>query len=147
MIIVAPVVEVEASQIEVAIGHSVTLHCSVIRTNPEVIMFTWVHENSSTLLQSNNVNNTTITVTVMTKHHLGTIFCIAINAAGRMGNASLTLELGCKHNFSALNYDINNCNHDNRLSLFILFLQLQKRPRQTRLIMCHLVQMCLLLLV
>ena len=94
---VAPFVEVVASQTQVAIGGSVTLHCSVIRTNPEVIMYTWIHENASIILQSNNTNNATITVTVTTRYHLGTIFCIATNAAGRTGNASLTLQLGSKH--------------------------------------------------
>ena len=62
-------------------------------------MYTWIHENSSIILQSNNTSNATITVTVMTEHHLGTIFCIATNAAGRMGNTSIMIELGCKNNY------------------------------------------------
>ena len=93
---VAPVVEVETSLTEVVISHSVTLHCNVIRTNPEVIMYTWIssiQESSSIMLQSNNA---TITVTLLTEHYLGTVVCIATNAVGRIGNAGLMIELRCK---------------------------------------------------
>lgn len=99
-------VEVEASHTKVTIGTSVTLHCNVIRTNPEVVVYAWIHENPSIVL-TNGTDNVSITVVFSTEQHFGIIYCIATNAAASEGNASVIIEQGCKLLHKLMPIDLN----------------------------------------
>lgn len=94
MCAVPPVVEVAASRTKVNKGASTTLFCQVTRTNPDIITYTWMDEDTSTEL---NVGNTNMFVlTLLTAQDFGTISCTAINAAEIPGKANVTIEQGCK---------------------------------------------------
>ena len=92
-LLVVPTVEVVASRTKVALGASATLHCNVIRTNPGVDTYDWMHENSGIAL-TDGID--TLIVMFATEQHFGVITCVATNAAGRSGNATVTIERGCK---------------------------------------------------
>ena len=86
-------VEVTASSQRVSIGATVTLSCSVNRTNPVVDTYVWVNEaNSSTLVGTESV----ITVTFSSTQDFGTYRCTVNNTAGLLGSDSVTIEQGCK---------------------------------------------------
>ena len=75
-------------------GASTTLFCNVIRTNPEITSYTWMNENTSTVLNDDNTD--TLELISLTEQDLGTISCTATNAAGISGKTNVTIEQGCK---------------------------------------------------
>ena len=80
-----------ASRQRVNIGASVTLSCSVNRTNPEVSTYVWTNENGSTVMVGEN-----ITITFSSTNDFGTYRCTVNNTAGFSGSDSVTIEQGCK---------------------------------------------------
>ena len=90
---VTPVVEVVTSHTKVGLGASAILYCNIMRTSPGIENYTWIHENISVMLNS---NNETLNVT-FSMVHFGTITCKATNAAGKAGSANVTIEQGCKY--------------------------------------------------
>lgn len=83
----------------VNIGASTTLFCNVTRTYPEITDYTWMKEDTNTVL---NENTNTLQLISLTEQDFGTISCTATNAAGIFGKANVTVEQGCK-----LSYDLN----------------------------------------
>ena len=94
MCAVPPVVEVAASRAKVNIGASTTLFCQVTRTNPDIITYTWMDEDTNTELNVGNIDM--FVLTLMTAQDFGTISCTATNAARIIGKANVTIEQGCK---------------------------------------------------
>lgn len=94
---VTPVVEVVASRTKVGLNSSAILYCNIIRTSPEIMTYTWMHVNTSVMLSG---SSDTLNV-IFTMERYGTITCKATNAAGKSGNANVTIERGCKQ-FSIL---------------------------------------------
>ena len=98
-----------ASRQRVNIGASVTLSCSVNRTNPEVSTYVWTNENGSTVMVGEN-----ITITFLSTNDFGTYWCTVNNTAGFSGSDSVTIEQGCKlediniYSFQTLYYFIAN---------------------------------------
>ena len=80
-----------ASRQRVNIGASVTLSCSVNRSNPEVSTYLWTNENGSTIMAGEN-----ITITLSLMNNFGTYYCTVNNTAGFSGSDSVTIEQGCK---------------------------------------------------
>ena len=91
--LVPPEVEVTASSQRVGIGATVTLSCSVNRTNPEVDTYVWVNEAHSTTIVDTESN---ITVTFTLTQDFGTYCCTVNNTAGLSGSDSVTIGQGCK---------------------------------------------------
>ena len=89
--IVFPEVQVMASRQRVNIGTSVTLSCSVNRTNPEVSTYVWINEDGSTVMVGEN-----ITITFSSTSDFGTYHCTVNNTAGFSGSDSVTIEQGCR---------------------------------------------------
>ena len=89
--VVIPEVQVMASRQRVNIGASVTLSCSVNRTNPEVSTYVWTNENGSTVMVGEN-----ITIMFSSTNDFGTYRCTVNNTAGFSGSDSVTIEQGCK---------------------------------------------------
>ena len=94
MYTVPPVVEVAASRTKVNIGASTTLFCQVTRTNPDIITYTWMDEDTSTEFNVGNTN--TFVFTLLTAEDFGTVSCTATNDAEISGKANVTIEQGCK---------------------------------------------------
>ena len=80
-----------ASRQRVNIGASVTLSCSVNRTNPEVSTYLWTNENGSTVMVGEN-----ITITFSSTNNFGTYLCTVNNTAGFSGSDNVTIEQRCK---------------------------------------------------
>ena len=79
------------SRQRVSIGASVTLSCSVNRTNPEVSTYVWTNENGSTVMVGENV-----TITFSSTNDFGTYRCTVNNTAVFSGSDSVTIEQGCR---------------------------------------------------
>ena len=90
-VIVIPEVQVMASRQHVNTGASVTLSCSVNRTNPEVSTYVWTNENGSIVMVAEN-----ITITFSSTNDFGTYRCTVNNTAGFSGSDSVIIEQGCK---------------------------------------------------
>ena len=91
--LVPPEVEVTASSQRVSVGASVTLSCSVNRTNPAVNTYVWVNEAHNTTLVG---NESIITVTFTLTQDFGTYRCTVNNTAGFSGSDNVTIGQGCK---------------------------------------------------
>ena len=96
--IVLPEVQVMASRQRVNIGASVTLSCSVNRTNPEVSTHVWTTDSGGIIMVGEN-----ITLTFSSTNDFGTYRCTVNNTAGFSRTDSVTIEQGCKLK------DINTC--------------------------------------
>ena len=92
MLLVPPEVEVTASSQHVSVGATVTLSCSVNRTNPAVDTYVWVNEAHSTILVG---TERIIAVTFTLTQDFGTYRCTVNNTAGLSGSDSVTIEQGC----------------------------------------------------
>ena len=80
-----------ASRQRVNIAASVTLSCSVNRTNPEVSTYVWTNENGGVVMVGEN-----IIITFSSTSDFGTYHCTVNNTAGFSGSDSVTIEQGCK---------------------------------------------------
>ena len=89
--IVIPEVQVMASHQRVNIGASITLSCSVNRTNPEVSMYMWTNEDSGKVMVGE-----IITITFLSINDFGTYWCTVNNTAVFSGSDSVTIEQGCR---------------------------------------------------
>ena len=94
-----PVVLFSVSVIRIQLGGTVTLTCTVVRSNPSNnYMYTW------TLLPSTTVRGPTastqstdmLDVTLDMEDDYGTYRCSVENDAGLTGTADTTIEQGCK---------------------------------------------------
>ena len=92
--------QVTASHSRVTTGASITLTCTVIRTNPEVSTYTWMF--SDTML-----SETTNILNIPSIQDFGTYHCIATSTANIPGSGNVTIEQGCKFTCSKLSCEVN----------------------------------------
>ena len=90
---------------KVNIGATTELFCSVTRTNPDTIDYTWVDEDTSTEFNVGNTN--TLHLVLLDAQDFGTITCTATNVAGLSGKANVTIEQGCKLSHAQLYHSEN----------------------------------------
>ena len=88
---------VSATQTRIAVGQSTTLTCSVDRSNPSGITFTWSFTNTSgaTTILSGETGQT-LQLSDIAENEFGTYTCNATNSASLSGTADITIEQGCK---------------------------------------------------
>ena len=93
---VPPEVEVTMTLTRVVVGNSITLNCTVTRSNPMgSYTYTWVHNNSITLSETSSV----LTVSILTQSDVGVYRCEVTNSAGLSGSNTATIELGGEYLF------------------------------------------------
>ena len=84
-----------ADRTRVGLGGTLTLTCTVSRTNPETDgNYAWTSPSGT---ETNRTSNT-LDVTFSTIQDLGTYTCSVTNTAGATGTGSLTIEQACKLN-------------------------------------------------
>jgi hypothetical protein len=87
---VRPEVVVTADRIRVGLGDTITLSCTVTRTNPETDgNYVWTSP-------SGIVTNGTSNTLVVAIQDFGTYTCDVTNTAGVTGTGNLTIGQGCK---------------------------------------------------
>ena len=89
-----------ATPTKVVVGHSSLLSCNVIRSNPAVLSYEWIHEETDTLLSTNR----TFVLMFSSAQDFGTFRCIATNVIGA-SNGTVLIEGGCE--FLTIKYNLS----------------------------------------
>ena len=94
---VPPEVSVSATQTRIAVGQSTTLTCSVDRSNPSDITYTWSFTDTSgaTTILSGETGQT-LQLSDIAENEFGTYTCNATNSASLNGTTNIAIERGCK---------------------------------------------------
>ena len=91
-----------ATPTKVVVGHSSLLSCNVIRSNPAVLSYKWIHEETGTLLSTNR----TFVLIFSSAQDFGTFQCIATNIIGA-SNGTVLVEGGREFLTIKYNYYVN----------------------------------------
>lgn len=107
---VPPEVDVTVPNFGVHQGDDVTLTCNVIKGNPMVYTYTWIHLDTSTVFTT----GASLSLPSISFSQLGTYRCDVRNSIG-VGRDSVTIEIGCEF----MLFDIHNyhCPHHNAYDL------------------------------
>lgn len=90
-----------ADRIRVNLGGTVTLSCTVTRTNPQADgNYVWSRPNGAMASETSN----TLEVTISDAQDFGTYTCNVTNTAGATGTGSLTIEQGRKLKIIKINW-------------------------------------------
>ena len=81
-----------ASHTRVAIGDSLTLTCTVVRGNPMIYTFNWLHEGSLMSNTTSSQSSSTLHILVEHAQDKGVYVCTANNSVGP-GMANITIVL------------------------------------------------------
>ena len=81
-----------ANHTRVAIGDSLTLTCTVLRGNPMIYTFNWLHEGSLISNTTSSESSSTLHILVEQAQESGVYECAANNSVG-LGMANITILL------------------------------------------------------